>query len=272
MQDAETFIAAIHRDWGDAQGNYDEFRFFTGLRPSEQIALVVSDLDLVNGIISVNKARVAGVERCQTKTGEDRRVALCPRASAILKRQLALRNRLWAAGLMRHDHVFFRETGEPFWNLQIQGKRWRKTLTSLKLRYRRPYTARHSSVSWNLMAGKNPLWVAKQHGHSICTMLRVYAAWADDAVDSEVDAIKRSMSPHARLSSTARCRCSAAHRLPCSRRTHPLMECLDRMRESSANTNLAVDLALQAGAKTQVLDNRWERLAEREGFEPSKGF
>jgi hypothetical protein len=44
MHDAETFIAAIHHDWGEAQGNYDEFRFFTGMRPSEQIALVLSDL------------------------------------------------------------------------------------------------------------------------------------------------------------------------------------------------------------------------------------
>jgi integrase len=42
--DAETLIAAIRRDWGEAQGNYDEFRFFTGLRPSEQIALVLSDI------------------------------------------------------------------------------------------------------------------------------------------------------------------------------------------------------------------------------------
>jgi integrase len=111
MQDAETFIAAIHRDWGEGQGNYEEFRFFTGLRPSEQIALVLSDLDLVNGIISANKARVAGVERFQSETGEDRRVALCPRALAVLKRQLALRARLQAAGLIRHDQVFFRETG-----------------------------------------------------------------------------------------------------------------------------------------------------------------
>ena len=86
MQDAETLIAAIHRDWGEAQGNYDEFRFFTGMRPSEEIALVLSDLDLVNGIVSVNKARVAGVDRCQTKTGEDRRITLCPRALAVLKR------------------------------------------------------------------------------------------------------------------------------------------------------------------------------------------
>ena len=29
MHDAEILIAAIHRDWGAAQGNYDEFRFFT---------------------------------------------------------------------------------------------------------------------------------------------------------------------------------------------------------------------------------------------------
>lgn len=106
MHDAETLIAAIHRDWGEAQGNYDEFRLFTGLRPSEEIALAVSDLDLANGIISINKARVSGVDRYKTKTGDDRRVQLCPRALLILKRQLGLRARLEAAGRIDHDHVF----------------------------------------------------------------------------------------------------------------------------------------------------------------------
>jgi len=28
-------------------------------------------------------------------------------------------------------------------------------------------------MSWNLMIGKNPLWVAKQHGHSVQTTLDV---------------------------------------------------------------------------------------------------
>jgi hypothetical protein len=45
----------------------------------------------------------------------------------------------------------------------------------------------------NLMVGKNPLWVAKQHGHSIATMLRAYAAWAEDTAEVDVEAIKRSM-------------------------------------------------------------------------------
>jgi hypothetical protein len=47
MHEAEVLIAAIHRDWGEAQGHYDEFRFFTGL--------------------------------CKTKTREGRRVQLCRR-------------------------------------------------------------------------------------------------------------------------------------------------------------------------------------------------
>lgn len=193
MHDAEVLIAAIHRDWGEAQGNYDEFRFFTGLRPSEQIALVLSDLDVENGIISINKARVSGVDRCKTKTGEDRRVELCPRALQVLKRQLRLRERLAAEGRLHHDHVFVRDTGEPMRDLQVAAIRWRKTLQSLKVRYRRPYTTRHSSVSWNLMLGKNPLFVSKQHGHSLITMLRIYAAWTDGAVEADVQTIERSM-------------------------------------------------------------------------------
>ena len=117
MQDAETLIGALHRDWGEAQGNYDEFRFFTGLRPSEQIALVLSDLDLVNGTVSINKARVSGVDRDHTKTGEDRRIQLCPRALSVLKRHLQLRARLKRAGKIDHDHVFFLNSGEPILNL-----------------------------------------------------------------------------------------------------------------------------------------------------------
>src|SRR5215471_4744114 len=107
MHDAELLIATLHRDWGEAQGNYDEFRFFTGLRPSEQIALALTDLDLENGIISINKARVSGVDRCKTKTGDDRRVQLCTRALSVLNRQVRLRARLEAAGKIDHDQVFF---------------------------------------------------------------------------------------------------------------------------------------------------------------------
>jgi integrase len=69
IQDAEVLIAALHRDWGEAQGNYDELRFFTGLRPSEEIALAVTDYDARHGVLSITKARVSGIDKDCTKTG-----------------------------------------------------------------------------------------------------------------------------------------------------------------------------------------------------------
>jgi hypothetical protein len=63
----------------------------------------------------------------------------------------------------------------------------------LPLRYRKPYTARHTSVSWNLMLGKSPLWVALQHGHRIATMLSVYAGWVEGARECAIVAIRRAM-------------------------------------------------------------------------------
>jgi integrase len=68
IQDAKTLLAAIRRDWGKAQGNYDAFRFFTGLRPSEQIALTVGDFDIDHQTLNVSKARVAAIDKACTKT------------------------------------------------------------------------------------------------------------------------------------------------------------------------------------------------------------
>jgi hypothetical protein len=199
IQDAEALIAAIHRDWGEAQGNYDEFRFFCGLRPSEEIALLVKDFDPVRRAVTVNKARVAGIDKDSTKTGEARRVELCPRALLVLRRQLALRARFQHEGRIHHEHLFFKDNGEPIRNLLYPYVRWRQTLQRLRtIRYRKPYCARHSSVSWSLMIGKSPLWVAKQHGHTIATMLKAYAAWTEGATQSDIQAIKRAMASEAR--------------------------------------------------------------------------
>jgi hypothetical protein len=49
------------------------------------------------------------------------------------------------------------------------------------------------------MIGRSALWVARQHGHSIATMLRAYAAWAEGAIEADLEAIRRAMGfgPHA---------------------------------------------------------------------------
>ena len=138
IQDAEVLIAAIHQDWGEAQGNYDELRFFTGLRPSEEIALVVTDYDAAHGVLSITKARVLGVDKDVTKTGEDRRIRLCRRAIAVIERQLRLRERLAREGRINHDRLFFTDSGRPISDLKYPYTRWQRTLRRLAIRYRKP--------------------------------------------------------------------------------------------------------------------------------------
>jgi integrase len=193
LQEAEALISRLHSDWGEAIGNYDEFRFFTGLRPSEEIALVVGDYDLRKRIVAVTKARVLRRDKDRTKTGVDRDVDLCPRAVAILERHLELRREYVAHSKIRHDLLFFLEDGSPISDPEVTRRRWNESLQSLKIRQRGPYQARHTSVTWNLMIGKNLLWVSKQHGHSVQVMLDKYAAWLEGVTSEDIEAIKRAM-------------------------------------------------------------------------------
>ena len=129
----------------------------------------------------------------RTKTQEDRDVELCPRALEVLRRHLALRAEFVAAGKIRHQHLFFLEDGRPISDPEITRWRWSQSITALDIRRRGPCHARHSSVTWQLMLGKNLLWVATQHGHSVEVMLRMYAAWLEGATDSDIHAIKQAM-------------------------------------------------------------------------------
>jgi len=104
-----------------------------------------------------------------------------------------LRTEYVAAGKIRHEHPFFLEDGRPISDPEITRWRWSESIKALNIRRRGPYHARHSSVTWQLMLGKNLLWVAKQHGHSVEVMLRMYAAWLEGATEADIHAIKKAM-------------------------------------------------------------------------------
>ena len=106
---------------------------------------------------------------------------------------MALRAQYVAAGNIRHERLLFLEDGRPISDPEITRWRWSESIKALNIRRRRPYHARHSSVTWQLMLGRNLLWVAKQHGHSVEVMLRMYAAWLEGATDDDIHAIRQSM-------------------------------------------------------------------------------
>ena len=148
---------------------------------------------LQKATIEIGQVIVLGRDKDRTKTKEDRTVELCPRALAVLKRQFALRERYAQAGKINHDFVFFKDDGEPILSLKYPYMRWRHVVEKVGLRYRDPYTARHSCVSWHLTIGRNLLWCSHQRGHSVQVMLTNYGAWIENATQADVEEIKRSM-------------------------------------------------------------------------------
>lgn len=166
-------IIGWFRDRDSPYADYFEFAFYAGMRPSEQIALLWGDCDLPTSVMTVQRARVVGVDRDSTKTAVSRQVELSARAAACLKRQEA-RSRL--AG----QHVFLNpNTGRRFADEQAQYNAWGSAIKALGLRYRVPYQTRHTCATIMLMAGANPAWCAKQLGHSAEMFFRVYSKWIE---------------------------------------------------------------------------------------------
>lgn len=160
---------------GEAMADYFEFAAFAGLRPSEQIALLWSDVDLRTGVARVSHVRVMAEDKPRTKTHKVRKVELNRRAREVLERQRA---RTQLAG----QEVFINPvTGEAYHDEQFQAREWMRALRICGIRHRPPKELRDTSVSLALSAGADPYWVAAQHGHSVTTMLKDYAAFIPKA-------------------------------------------------------------------------------------------
>ena len=68
----------------------------------------------------------------------------------------------------------------PFENDKVPWRPWQHAIKIAGVRYRKPYNTRHTFATLNLMAGANPMWVARQMGHSTMKMLlENYSRWID---------------------------------------------------------------------------------------------
>lgn len=156
--------------------NVIEFAFFTGMRPSEVIALRWGDIDYTRRLARVQRARTFGMEYA-TKTFTVRDVELNSRAQSALARQKQ-------HTFLKDGYVFENPvTGEAYSEERpLRRAYWNPTLKALGMRERNFYQTRHTYATLNLMAGANPMWVATQLGHANMQMLlKVYAKWIDGA-------------------------------------------------------------------------------------------
>lgn len=170
LKEVEIILAKM-RD--DAGRNYYEFAFFSGLRPSELIALKWANVDFRKATVLVDAA-VTRFRSKGTKTGATRVVELNGRALAALNRQ---RQRTQVG----HEHVFIGVLGNPYMDTDGPLDAWWKPAMRLSgIRQRDARQTRHTYATTCLHAGLKPGWVAGQLGHAVEMFYRVYSRWIDE--------------------------------------------------------------------------------------------
>lgn len=178
-EERDKILADMRKHYDPRVVAYFELAFYTGMRPEELIALRWEDIDWNHETIRVQRVRTfKGSERDETKTGTGRDVDLVPAALQALR---AMKPYTFVKRDEdgREVDVFENPvTGRPWHDERSQRDHyWTPTLKRLGIRRRRAYCTRHTYCTVALMAGLKPAYIASQAGHSVKTLLEVYARW-----------------------------------------------------------------------------------------------
>ncbi len=176
VEEMEVFLEWVRKTQHPMWFNYFEYSLFSGLRPSEQIALQWQNVDFFGRYVRVSQSKILGKIRTHTKTYSERDVEFNQRSEAALKRQ-----KEWT--YLADKEVFVHpSTGEPFTNNNAIRQMWTRGLKACGIRHRNSYQMRHTFCTNCLAAGANIHWVSSQLGHSTAVMtLTRYAKWIEQA-------------------------------------------------------------------------------------------
>ena len=160
IEDVNAFLTHVDPHFKD----YFQVAFFTGLRPSEQIALKHDNIDFARGKITVEDARVLGVESAP-KTRESRRtIDMIPPTKESLERQAK-------KTFLKSPYVFLSKKGTIVSIDNLRKRVWYPALEAAGLRRRVMYQTRHTFATLMLSTGENAPWIAAMMGHTSTEML-----------------------------------------------------------------------------------------------------
>ena len=142
--------------------------FFTGMRPSEAVALRLSDVAAQQRTISITKSRHLGAD-AKPKTSRSRRLITIPAEVIELLEALRLP---WQGP---DSHVFYNKfSGGPLEANQWARVYWRKIIKCAGVRPRKFYATRHTFITEMVQRGENIKAVADYCGTSVEMIERNY--------------------------------------------------------------------------------------------------
>jgi len=162
----------------------------TGSRRGEVSALRWRDLDSARGLLVIRRSNAhpkAGVKEKETKTRQQRRVALDPQTLELLtvhRGRWEQRCADLGCELEPTAYLFSpAPDGSTPWPPRSLTQRYGRLAKKLKLRSTRLHSLRHYSATELIAAGVDIRTVAGRLGHDSggATTLRIYAAWVDEA-------------------------------------------------------------------------------------------
>jgi integrase len=162
----------------------------SGMRRGEVSALRWQHVNLATATLTVQRANAhprSGVKEKQTKTRQQRRIAIDPQTVALLlehRERCAERCRVLGHGLRDDMFVFspVPDASSPYTPRSLSS-RYRRLAIKLGLSSTRLHSLRHYAATELIAAGVDVRTVAGRLGHGSggATTLRVYAGWVDEA-------------------------------------------------------------------------------------------
>ncbi len=143
--------------------NVLEFAFFSGMRPSEIIALKWFDIDFNDCTINVNK-RIRENTEALPKGYKTRLIDLLPRASLALQRQLVLS--------APYEHIFITQYKKRYNRIETFDLQFKKFCKLANLRIGRFYDTKHSFATLMLQNNESETWLTQQLGHEKISITR----------------------------------------------------------------------------------------------------
>lgn len=188
---AEEAAAVIGTAWSDPDwGLLLWVIMITGMRRGEISALRWRHVDFATNTVIVQRANAqpkAGVKEKQTKTRQQRRIAIDPQTAALLlDHHERWQQRCELLGAPFRDDMFVfspvPDASSPHGPRSLS-HRYRRLALKLGLRSTRLHSLRHYSATELIAAGVDVRTVAGRLGHGSggATTLKVYAAWVDEA-------------------------------------------------------------------------------------------
>ncbi len=188
---ADEAAAVISAAWNDPDwGLLLWVIMITGMRRGEISALRWRHIDFATATLLVQRANAqpkSGVKEKQTKTRQQRRIAIDPQTAALLlEHRERWEQRRALLGIAFRDDLFVfspvPDASAPYGPRSLS-HRYRRLAIKLGLRSTRLHSLRHYSATELIAAGVDVRTVAGRLGHGSggATTLKVYAAFVDEA-------------------------------------------------------------------------------------------